>query len=127
MTATYEVLNPDRTVWAEPGSGRRAFLRHQAAAQAEPTGGTFRRIRTRPATEVVERETQLIRALVRCLDHPDPYRLADAAALRAVVLDQLDSAYPDPARRADARRLRDLADLLHRANQARDWIEEEQP
>jgi hypothetical protein len=127
MTGIYEVLTPDRAVWTEPGSGRCAFLRHQAVAQANAIGGTFRRIRKRPAAELVERETQLIRAFVRGLDHPDLYRLADAAALRAVVLDQLDSAYPDPARRADAGRLRDLADLLHRANQARDWIEEEQP
>jgi hypothetical protein len=72
-----------------------------------------------------QRELQFVRDLVKGLDHDGVYLLAEAAELRAVVLDHLDRQYPDPDRRRDAARLRALAELVARANQARDFVAEQ--
>jgi hypothetical protein len=58
-----------------------------------------------------QRKLQLVRDLVKGLDHDEVPLLAEAAELRAVVLDHLDRQYPDPDRRRDAARLRALAEL----------------
>lgn len=72
-----------------------------------------------------KRETQLVRDLVRGLDQRDVFLLGKAAGMLRVVLAELDGSYPDPQRRTDADRLGQLADLLWRANTARDFLEEQ--
>lgn len=75
-------------------------------------------------TEVAQHEEALfVRALVRFWSRDVVRLLAEAASLRAVVLDHLDRQYPDPDRRYHAAMLREeLAPLLLRANGARDVI-----